>query len=116
MLYNQTKKKKITTDVVFCKNMLSQGSGLMFRTKNSVEDKAWVFVFKKSRQVSLTMFCVFFPIDVLFLDSKKKIIEVKENFKSFGYYNAKTNAKYVIELEKGTIKDKKIKINNVLKF
>ncbi len=116
MLYNQTKKKKITSNVVLCKNIFSHGSGLMFRSRKSVKDKAWVFAFHRPRQVSLTMFFVFFPIDVLFLDDSKKIVELKKNLRPFGFYTPKHKVKYVVELKEETVKNKKIKLNDVLKF
>jgi len=46
---------------------------------------------------------VFFPIDVAFLDSKQRVVEIKENFRPFTLYNPKRKAKYVIELCSGTI-------------
>ena len=39
------------------------------------------------------MFFVFFPIDVLFLDKNKKVVELKENFKPFSIYFPKNKAK-----------------------
>ena len=47
---------------------------------------------------SLHMFFVFFPIDVLFLDKDKKIIEIKRNFKPFSFYKSKEKAMYVVEI------------------
>jgi len=60
--------------------------------------KNLVFVFDEDRKVGLHMFFVFFPIDVLFLDQDKKIIEVKQNFKPFSFYTPKNKARYVVEI------------------
>ena len=58
------------------------------------------------------MFFVFFPIDVLFLDKNKKIIEIKKNLRPFSFYYSKNKAKYVAELtEKNDYK-----IRNKLNF
>lgn len=62
------------------------------------------------------MFFVFFPIDVLFANKEKKIVEIKENFKPFTFYNPKKKAKYVIELPQNTIKNTKTKIDDTLEF
>ena len=62
------------------------------------------------------MFFVFYPIDVLFLDKNKKVVEVKENFRPFEFYTPKNKAKYVIELEKNTIKSSKTKVGNKINF
>ena len=64
-----------------------------------------VFIFKKEKRIPLHMFLVFFPIDVLFLDNEKKVVEVKENFRPFTFYNPKNKAQFVIEMQYGTIKN-----------
>ncbi len=67
--------------------------GLMFSKKKNL-----IFVFEKEKRISLHMLFVFFPIDVLFLDKDKKIIEIKKDFKPFGFYKSKKKAKYVVEI------------------
>ena len=62
------------------------------------------------------MFFVFYPIDVLFLDKNKKIVEIKENFKPFTLHNPKNKAQYIIELPKGTIKQTKTGIGDTISF
>ena len=76
-----------------CKSIWSKARGLMFSRKKNL-----MFVFDKEQRIGLHMFFVFFPIDVLFLDKNKKIIEIKKNFKPFTFYRSKEKAKYVIEL------------------
>ena len=95
------------------KSIADKGFGLMFKTKVT---KPLVFFFDKEKIVSLHMWFVFMPIDVIFLDSNKNIVEILEDFKPFSYYNPKNKAKYVIEFEAGTIKNKKIKIKEKVKF
>ena len=73
-----------------------------------------VMVFPEERKVKLHNWFVFYPIDVLFLDKQKKIIEIKENFKPFTFYYSKKKASYVVELPVG--KAKLCKINEVLDF
>lgn len=60
--------------------------------------KNLIFVFKNEKRRSLHMFFVFFPIDVLFLDKNKKIIEIKRNLKPFSSYRSKKKAKFIVEL------------------
>ena len=58
------------------------------------------------------MMFVFFSIDILFLNSENKVIDIKENLKPFQFYNSKTNkTKTFIELPKGYISKHKIKLN-----
>ncbi len=76
-----------------CNSVWSKTRGLMFSKKRNL-----VFVFDEEKRVSLHMLFVFFPIDVLFLDKDKRIVEIKKNFKPFRVYTSKNKTKYVIEL------------------
>jgi uncharacterized membrane protein (UPF0127 family) len=76
-----------------CDSIWSKASGLMFSKKKNL-----VFVFDQEKRVGLHMLFVFFPIDVLFLDKNKRIIEIKRNFRPFSFYTSKEKAKYVVEL------------------
>jgi uncharacterized protein len=90
-----TRKEKVCTSI-FCKAF-----GLMFRTKKPTS--ALVFAFNTERIVALHMLFVFFPIDVLFLDKGKKVVDMKKGFKPFGYYSPKAKAMYVVELPTGML-------------
>ena len=76
-----------------CRSSWEKARGLMFYKKRNL-----IFIFDKVERISLHMWFVFFPIDVLFLDSDKKIVEIKKDFKPFTFYRSKTPAKYVVEL------------------
>lgn len=77
------------------KSAWGKARGLMFSKKKNL-----MFVFNKETIIPLHNFFVFFPIDVLFLDKNKKIVEIKKNFKPFSYYKPKNKAKYVVEIAK----------------
>ena len=62
------------------------------------------------------MIFVFFPIDVIYLNKNKKVIEMKSNFRPFTFYSPKKNAKYVIELPKGTIKKSRTSMGDIISF
>ena len=91
MITNQTNKKIISKKFKICKGIFSKSLGLMFKIKA----KTLIFIFKKEEFVPLHMIFVFFPIDVLFLNKNKEVIEIKQNFKPFSFYNPKNRAKYV---------------------
>ena len=55
-------------------------------------------VFPQERSISLHMFFVFYPIDVLIADKNKKIVEIKRNFEPFTFWKSKKEGKYIIEL------------------
>jgi len=101
MQENKPKKIVFTKEFKICRSFLSKFLGLMFSKK-----KMLVFEFDKEKYQSLHMFFVFFPIDVLFLDENKTVIEIKKNFRPFTIYSSKTKAQYVIEIPAGRIQDK----------
>jgi uncharacterized membrane protein (UPF0127 family) len=118
MLYKNTRDKKniIVHNLKVCDNIFNQGTGLMFRTRNAVNDKAWIFTFSKPRIIAITMMFVFFPIDLIFLDDKKKVIEVKEKIAPWAFYTPKNKATYCIELKAGIVQSKKIRLNDKMIF
>jgi uncharacterized protein len=104
-------KEIISKEEIVCKTRLQMGRGLMFRS----DRKNLIMYLTKERKVSLHMFFVFYPIDVLLLDQNKKVIEIKENFKPFSFWNSKNKGSYIIEL--GKEKSKRIiKVGDQLKF
>jgi uncharacterized membrane protein (UPF0127 family) len=108
-------KRTIAKQVVFCRTLASQMRGLMFARK--VEDRALIMVFGEEQIVPLHMMFVFFPLDILFLDKSKKVVEMARDAKPFiSSILPKNKAMYVIELSSGTIKSKKIKLGERLCF
>jgi len=99
----------IARKIVYCDNLIRQGTGLIFRSKNSVVDTAWWFRFKRLRRVTVTMIFVFFPIDIIFLDEKNKIVDMKENLRPFTNYACKKDIRSFVELKCGTIKKYSLK-------
>ncbi|MBT3464804.1 DUF192 domain-containing protein [archaeon] len=114
MLINKTNNKKIVSKIKFCKSILSKSKGLMFSKK--ILDEGLVFIFKGNVKIGLHMFFVFFPIDVLFLDKDKKVVEIKQNFNPWTTYHPKIKSKYIIELPNNAIKKSKTKIGDVIEF
>ncbi len=95
MITNTTKKFVIINKAKICKSITSRAFGLMLRKK---PDYGMVFVFESERRADLHMLFVFFPIDVLFLDKEKRVVDIKKDFKPFTYYAPNAKALYVVEL------------------
>ena len=112
MLKNKRNNKILAKKVKLCKNNLSQALGLMFSRKK----KTLIFIFRKEKIISLHMFFVFYPIDVLFLDRNKKVVQIKENFRPFRIMIMKKAAKYIIELPNKTIKKTGTKLGEKIEF
>ncbi|MDP7180636.1 MAG: DUF192 domain-containing protein [Candidatus Woesearchaeota archaeon] len=111
---NKTKNKILVNKLRFCNNFLNKSIGLIFHKK--LIDKGLVFPYKKDKKVPLHMIFVFFPIDIIYLDKEKKVIEIKENFKPFTFYTPKNKSRYVLELPENTIKKTKTEIGDILSF
>ena len=62
------------------------------------------------------MFFVFYPIDVLFLDKTKIIVDIKEHFRPFTFYKSRKKAMYAVELPHGIIKQTKTETGDKIKF
>jgi len=79
-------------------------------------DFGLVFVFRTEKRRSLHMFFVFYPIDLLFLDSKKKVVEIKENFLPFTLYFPRKRARFVVELPAGAVKKSSTRVGDTISF
>ena len=62
------------------------------------------------------MLFVFFPIDVLFLNKNKKVVDIKEDFRPFTFYASRQKAAYAVELPQGTINKSKTNIGDLIEF
>ena len=93
MIYNLTTQKIISEHELLATSLAQQIRGLMFRKKHNL-----IMTFPKEQTISLHNFFVFYPLDILILNNKKQIIEIKHNFKPFTFYKAKHQGKYAIEL------------------
>ncbi len=106
MLENNTTKKIIIKKVKHAKNFFSKAKGLMFQKKI---DFALIFHLNSETMIgaSIHMLFVFTPIDVVFLNEEKKVIDLVENLQPWSLnYTPKLKAKYIIELPPKTIKGK----------
>jgi len=112
MLKNKTKNKILAKKEILCKSPFSKALGLMFSRKH----KTLLFVFNKEKISSLHMFFVLFPIDVLYLDKNKKVVQLRENFKPFRILIAKKPAKYIIELPNKTIEKTNTRLGDIIVF
>ena len=106
------KKMVLAEKFRYCRG-ISKYMGLMFSFKFK---KALIFDFQREQKIDIHMFFVFFPIDLLFLDRNKKVVEIKENLKPFHFYGSKEKARYVIELDKGIVNKSNTKVGDQIKF
>ncbi|MEW5995923.1 MAG: DUF192 domain-containing protein [Candidatus Zixiibacteriota bacterium] len=83
--------------------------GLMMRQKLP-EGEGMLFKFNNPGRYGIHMFFMRFPIDLVYLDSGFRVVELKEKIKPWRLYRPKNKASYLVELPAGTINGAKIKI------
>ena len=93
MIGNKRTGQVLARDELYCDNTLSLAMGLRFRGK-----RAAVLDFGRARRVMLDMWFVFYPIDVLFLDEEKRVVEIKRNLRPWSNYRAARKACYAVEI------------------
>ena len=96
----------------FITSFLGKARGLMFRLK----PKTLIFANGKDEKVSLHMWFVFFPIDVVYLDENKKVVELVEHFYPFMVHAAQNKSRFIVEFPKGSIKKHNLKLGSQLQF
>jgi uncharacterized membrane protein (UPF0127 family) len=95
-----------------CKTPWQKARGMMFRT----HPVPLLFVFNTLQIVPLHMVFVWFPIDVIFLDEKCRIVEIKQNFRPFTFLTPKKKAKFILETEVGFVQKKKWKVGTCVEI
>ncbi len=90
----------------------SQAIGLMFQKPKPV-----LMDFKKVRKsLGVHMLFCFWPLDLVFMDKTKNVVELKQGLKPFTFYNVKHPSQYLLELPEGWIKKHEIALNKKLEF
>ena len=108
---------QIFDKLTYQRNFFELSRGLMFRKDISESNEAYIFVLDKERKAAITMMFVFFPIDILWLNSKFEVVDIKRDVKSFSFHRGhKGKAKYFIEMPQGSIKKHNIKISDKILF
>jgi len=114
MIKNLTKKTVLTKKTRLCRSVFSKAVGLMF--SSGLDDKSIVFVFGREKTVSLHMLFVLFPIDVIFLNKSKKVVEIKENLRPWSFYVPRNKAIYVVEAPAGTARKSSTAVGDRIGF
>ncbi len=123
IFYNQ-KTKVCFNDVCFqaeaAKNRFTIARGLMFR-ENLAENEAMLFAFKKEGFHSFWLKNILIPLDIIFLDKNKKVIEVVKNVQpckseKCQSYRNQSPAQYVLEVNAGTADRIGLQSGSLLRF
>lgn len=90
----------------------SQARGLMFRWPK--KPFVYWFVFSKARRLHITMFFVFYPIDLIFLAADGTVVELKKQLKPFTHYVSACPASQFLEVPAGYVDQHKLELGMML--
>ncbi|UCD07373.1 MAG: DUF192 domain-containing protein [Candidatus Aenigmatarchaeota archaeon] len=122
MIINKTKDTILAREMEIADNSGKRARGLMFRD-SLPENQALLMVFPRKGNHKIWLFGMKFPLDLVFLDSSKRVIEIHENVrpmnlspKTWKTYCSGKHAKYVLELIPGTVKKTRTVPGDLLDF
>jgi len=110
-LVNRTTGKLLASDVELADNFWRRFRGLMFRRKFQ-RGKALLFKFPKSGRRGVHMWFVRFSIDLVYLDSSFRVVELRARLKPWWFYRPKMAVSYLIELPAGTISRVRVEVGH----
>lgn len=114
LLLNQNRKTKMGY-AAMADSFISRLRGMMF--KDSI-DKGLILKLPKGRSrrsSGIHMFFMRIPLDVIFLDENKKVVD-QAHLKPWQVYTPKKPARYVLELKKGLIISSGTEIGDQIDF
>lgn len=76
-----------------CKSYLSQIIGLMFSKKKNL-----LLIFNKEEKHPIHTLFVFFPVQIIWFDKNKKLIDFKKAYPFQPFISHKGKSKYILEL------------------
>ncbi|MFN4149589.1 MAG: DUF192 domain-containing protein [Candidatus Sericytochromatia bacterium] len=108
---NKENNTLISDNIGLANTMLTRFIGLM--NKKTLEDNEGILLTPCN---SIHMMFMKFPLDIVFLDRKNKVIKIIENLKPWRVSPVIFMAQSVLELPSGTISKTGLKINDTLDF
>lgn len=110
-LIDETTGKVLASRVELADTFWRRFRGLMFRSRFP-RGNALLFSLPKPGRYGIHMFFVRFPIDLLYLDSRFVVVELRAEIRPWRMHRPKVIANYLIELPAGTISSLNIKIGH----
>ncbi len=109
-------ERKVTFLMEVADDPFERQKGLMYR-KSLPKDHGMLFIFKREGRYPMTMKNTFIPLDIIFVGSSHRIVELVENAEpqSDGPYGGSQRCNFVLEVNAGSIEKYGIKVGNVVK-
>lgn len=116
MITNRTRNKVISREILLCNKLWSSMKGLMFR-KELQENQCLLIDLHKDTNASIHMFFVNFPIDIIWLNSEKRVVDFARNVQPNTPYKAPSKfARYILELPEKTLDKNPVSIGDLFEF
>jgi uncharacterized protein len=114
-----------TIEAEIAETPAERAKGLMFR-EYLKEDSGMLFIFPNSGKHSFWMANTYIPLDILWINAEKQIVHIEENVppcKETGnikaictQYKPTKDAKYVLEVNAGWVKEHNVALNSKIDF
>lgn len=114
ILINKTKNTNLGP-VEFADSFFSRFRGLMLKKELSAGLVLKIPAGRGKRGSAIHMFFMRIPLDVIFADENKKIVDVV-TLDPWTTYTPKAPARFVIELEVGSLKSSQTEIGDIIEF
>src|SRR3989338_2984725 len=106
---NATRKTLIASSSRVADSVFGRAIGLMFSRPTKT---AMILEFSRDSPISLHTFFVFFPIDIILVDSRMRVVEMHVRMRPFTTFVARKVARLVIELPAGTIATSRTRVGD----
>lgn len=116
-IIDSLKKVVKVLEIELAEDEFERQTGLMYRTTMK-ENRGMLFIFDKSDMKSFYMKNTYLPLDIIFIDENKKIINISKNTKPLNEQSvySKAPAKYVLEINAGLSNQWNIKTGDSIEF
>lgn len=105
----------VATNVEHARSVLKQVRGLMFR-RSIPRDFAMIFDMRWEQYIGIHMLFVPFPVDLIYLDEKRQIVDLRHMRAWTGIATSRRPARYAIEMPAGSIEQWGLKAGEVMEW
>lgn len=118
MKYKESYKNVFNFKCVVVSTEKLRKKGLMYRKKKLKDNQGMLFDFEEPMAISLWMKNTFIPLDAIYLNEDGKIVDINEGLKPKSKKSVKSDklARYVLEVNSKTVKNKNIKLGDYIQI
>lgn len=114
-MIDRTSGEVLASEVELADTFWRRFRGLMLR-RRFPRGRALLFKFNKPGRYGVHTFFVRFPIDLMYLDSDFRIVELRAWLKPWRMHKSRAAASYLAELPAGTLRSAKVRVGHKISF